>query len=185
MSDNFARIATGIDPAPLLRELAMQPELWDQRPERRLAAGSPHGEMQDIWVRYRDQAEIDDPQRYAEPHWGVFYPAWQALPSLRPIVFGLMALTQSVHLGGVLITRLPPGARVHGHVDRSWHATFHNCKVYVALKTNPACINWFEDAQFVMQPGEGWWFNNQVTHGVDNHGDDERIALVVSMRREP
>ena len=39
----------------------------------------------------------------------MFYPAWHALPHLRPIVFGLMARLEAVQLGGVLITRVPAG----------------------------------------------------------------------------
>lgn len=181
----FLRVATGIDVSPLLAQIDAQPELWDQHSQRRTHDGSPHSAMRDIWVRYRAFDELTSPAAYGEPHFATFYPAWNKLPALRPIVFGLMAQAGAVYLGGILITRIPPGGKILPHHDRgSWHAEFHNAKVYVPLRSNSRCVNTCEDQSAVMMPGEAWYFDNLRTHSVENNGDQERITLIISMRVE-
>ena len=82
------------------------------------------------------------------------------------------------------MTRLPPGARILPHIDVGWHPTFNNTKCYVVLKANEQCFNHCVDETVIMRPGEAWLFNNRVIHSVDNNGDDERIALIMTMRVE-
>jgi hypothetical protein len=181
----FHQIAQGIDVRPVLEQLDAQPELWDQLPFRRTAPGTPHSQMTDIWLRFRPAAELIHPWNYAEPFHSVFYPAWRALPALHPITFALMSVVRAVELGGILITRIPPGGIIEPHDDRGrWHAEFHNCKLYVPLRSNEQCINICEDEQLVMRPGEAWMFNNLLVHSVENRGDSERITLIISMRVE-
>jgi hypothetical protein len=141
--------------------------------------------VDDIWVRFRDPLELTDPQAFAETFNPVMYPAWHALPQLRPIVFGLMARLEAVQLGGVLITRVPPGRAVAPHDDRGrWHPEFFTTKVYVPLATNDNCYNTCMDETLVMRVGEAWTFNNLLTHSTVNDGGADRITLIVSMRVE-
>lgn len=182
---HFRRLAEGIDPTEVLAQLAAQPELWDRNPERtRLVPNSPHRETSDIWVRFRDPAELHEPADYGEPHFAVFYPAWHALPALRPIVFAIMALVKAVYLGGILITRIPSGKCVYPHVDTGWHPEYLNRKVYVVLQANDSCINWCDDERVIMRAGDAWAFNNLVEHGVINQGDHDRISLIITMRAD-
>jgi hypothetical protein len=53
---HFKLIAQQIPVQSLLNELDANPDIWDERPERRFGE-SPHRESSDIWVRY------------ADPHW--------------------------------------------------------------------------------------------------------------------
>jgi hypothetical protein len=186
----FTKITQGIDVVPTLLALNRQPELWDEFTERKTAPGTPHSGMSDIWLRYRAREELTEPARYGEPHVPVFYPAWDRLPSLRPIVFNLMAYMSAVQLGGVMITRIPPGGQIDWHDDRgSWHAEFFNCKVYVPLQANDLCLNLAtmpgkETEIAVMKPGEAWSFDNLIPHAVENGGDTDRITLITCMRIE-
>ena len=182
---HFLKVAEGIDTLPALLQLHDNPDLWDEFTERTVIAGSPHKGVSDIWLRYRARDELTEPAKYAEPHFPVWYPAWAKLPALRPIVFGLAARCDATAIGGVLITRIPPGGQVAPHSDRgSWHPEFYTCKVYVPLAGNGQCVNRCEDETVVMLPGSAWTFNNLVTHSVENQGDDERITLIISFRRE-
>jgi hypothetical protein len=179
----FIRIASGIDVSAVLTQLDGQPGLWAANPQR---LSGPHRETSDIWVRYRDLAELTGPESFREPHFSVWYPAWRALPALRPIVFGLCATVESVHLGGILVTRMPPGATVYPHDDRgTWHSEWHNMKLWMPLRANDVCVNTCEDESVVMKPGEAWTFSNLKTHSVENRGDSERICLIVCCRSEP
>jgi hypothetical protein len=183
--ENFLKIADGIDVAPALAQLDARPDLWDQHTTRTRRANTPHAEASDIWVRFRPFDELHEPINYSEPHFPVWYPAWHALPALAPIVYGLCAHVKCVHLGGVLITKIPPGKRILPHADRGWHAEYHNAKVYVPLKSNADCVNVCEQERHVMNVGEAWFFNNLRMHSVENNGASERITLIVSMRVEP
>ncbi|SDE42301.1 hypothetical protein [Belnapia rosea] len=59
----------------MLVELDAQPELWEQHPERRTVAGSPHAGMTDIWVRARAYSDVRIPGAFREEHRPVFYRA--------------------------------------------------------------------------------------------------------------
>ena len=181
---NFARIASGIDVTQALAELDARPELWGQNRGRLDVPGSPHAASEDIWLRFRPREELTSPAAYGEPHFAAFWPAWYQMPALRPIVFGIMARVQAVYLGGILLTRIPAGASILPHVDRGWHPEWNNIKCYVILRANARCVNRCGDESVVMAPGEAWLFRNDITHSVENHGDTERIALIVTMRVE-
>lgn len=183
---NFLRIATGVDVTPALLELHRQPELWDEFTERKTADRTPHAAMSDIWLRYRARADLEaDRSSYLTPHTPVFYPAWSKLPALRPIVFGVMTRVQAVQLGGMLITRLPPGGEILPHDDLgSWHAEFFNTKAYVALSSPPGCWNSCGGEVIHMASGDVWTFDNLLPHAVGNPSDEDRITLIVSMRCE-
>lgn len=180
----FQKIAAGVEVLPLVLDLYRQPELWDQNRARTGGAGSFEG-TSDIWVRFRDPSELTTREAFAAPHVPVFYPAWHALPHLRPIVFGLMARVEAVQLGGVLITRVPGGQQVAPHDDRGrWHPEFFTTKAYLPLATNPQCYSTCGNERVTMQVGEAWLFDNLCTHSTVNDGETDRITLIVSMRVE-
>ena len=183
--NRFVHLASGIDVMPVLGQLMAQPWLWNQRTERKTAPGTPHAAMSDIWVRYRAEAELTGPESFLQPHLSVMWPAWHALPALQPIVFGVMARVQATMLGGILITRIPPGGMIDPHHDLgSWHAEFYRTKVYVPLKSNARCVNVCEGEEVVMRVGEAWSFDNLVTHSVENNGATDRITAIICMKTE-
>ena len=183
---HFARLIEGIDTTPLVAALDAHPELWNRHRLRTQGTLSPHRDAEDIWLRFRHFSDLVKPGTYTGPHWPVWYPAWKKLPEFHDLVYRLMATARATHLGGVLITRVPPGNKIHRHHDRgSWHAEFHNFKIYVALKSNAGCVNEFEGETFTMEDGEAWWFDNQVEHECRNDGETDRISLIVATRVEP
>lgn len=181
---HFHKIASGLNVAPVLAQLEANPGLWNAHPGR-TDHGSPHYGISDMWVRYRALHELTEPCKFGEPHFAEFYPAWGLLSGLHPIVFKLMASCWATYLGGILITRIPPGGVVKPHDDRgSWHAETMNYKVYVPLQANESCVNTCGDDVATMRAGEAWTFNNLVTHSVRNDGDTDRITLIVCMKVE-
>lgn len=176
---NFLKIADGIDVGPLLMELHRQPELWNQHRERKDSAGTPHSEMSDIWLRHAKSRE-----EFQTPHFARWYPAYSKLPSVRKLIFDSMARANASHLGGVLITRIPPGGKIDAHTDKGWHPEFYNCKWYVVLASNPRCVFRVEDERVVMDVGDVWWIDNTKEHDVINDGDTERMTLIICMRQD-
>jgi hypothetical protein len=185
--NNMLKIAQGVDVVPLLLALQQQPGLWNRNTVRRDRKGSPHAEMSDIWLRYNDETpfrESGDYSGFANSHESVFYPAWYTLPQVRPIVMGLMARVEGVRLGGVMITKIPPGGAILPHADKGWHAEYYNTKLYVVLQSNPYCVNKVENDNVAMAPGEVWHFDNLKEHAVVNNGADDRITLIICVRCE-
>ena len=184
---NFLKVCDGINVEPLNFLLKKNSHLWNQKTLRKDQANSPHLEMSDIWVRYNNDQEAKatgDYSEFHEQHYPVWYPCIDKLPMIRNISLALMAKMGAVHLGGVLITKIPPGGRIEPHIDSNWHAQFYNCKLYVPIQTNRYCINRCEDEIVTMNTGECWYFNNNVEHEVKNDGNDDRITLIICMRVE-
>lgn len=188
---SFLKVFEGVDTLPVLLALQRQPELWGQNPERAYTPGTPHSGMSDIWVRYNDRKPFDAGKRpmseINDEHDSVWYPAAAKLPELRPILFGLMARVEGERLGGVMITKTPPGGRIDAHTDAGWHAGYYD-KYFVALKTEPGTTFWFApegaDKPEVIYPrtGEIYQFRNDIVHGVTNDSGDDRIAMIVCIR---
>jgi len=180
----FQQIAAGVEVLPLVMDLYRNPGLWNQHTARTGGAGSFEG-TDDIWVRFRAPGELIDRKSYAEPFTLTWYPAWHALPHLRPIVFGLMARLEAVQLGGVLITRVPPGGQVAPHDDRGrWHPEWFATKAYLPLASNDRCYSTCGNERVTMRVGEAWLFDNLQTHSTVNEGETDRVTLIVSMRVE-
>lgn len=180
---HFLKLSGAVDTTALSVALHLQPELWNAHNQRKDFQHSPHAGTSDIWVRYNDLANLTaDYKAWTLEHDSVWHPAYRALPQLRPIIFGLMARCEAVRLGGVLITKIPPGGHVRPHADKGWHPTYYNVKLYLPLQTNERCWNRVGDERVVMQSGEVWYFDNTVEHEVRNEGDADRITLIVCMK---
>ena len=179
----FVQLASGVDVVPVMLELNRASHMWDQNPERRLYAGSPHSAMTDITVRYMPEADVTMETRRLE-HRNVFWPAWSALPALRPMVFALMQRVQAVELGSILLTKLPPGKMIEPHSDAgNWAPEFYSCKCHITL-AGSALVRCEDDmTEFVT--GSIWTFDNLLMHSIQNGGDRDRIVCIVSMRCEP
>jgi hypothetical protein len=178
----FVRIASGIDQLPLQLELHRAPQLWDQHPFRRTYPDTPHGQMTDIVVRYMPEGLVNITTRRAE-HRNIFWPAWSALPSLRPMIFGLMARVQAVELGSILITKLPAGGEILPHSDLgSWAPEHYNCKAHITV--SGSAVVQVESERERFDAGSIWTFDNLLTHLITNDGDCDRIVVIVSMRAE-
>lgn len=173
-----------VNVAPAVAQLDAHPELWDQFNLRTASYVSPHNKLSDIWVRYRDIAEFDpeNPAAFNDPHESRWYPAWQVLTELQPLIFDTMRFVHGEKLGGVLITKIPPGATCEPHIDRGWHAEYHE-KFAISLKAAPKQAFCFEDGQYESKPGDLWTFNNSFKHWVTNDSDTERITLIICVHR--
>ena len=179
----FLRIAHGADVMPVLLDLQRAPHLWDQNRTRREYPDTPHGQMTDIWVRFRPARDIVDLDSHREEYRCVFWPAWRELPALRPLVFAMMSRVSAVELGSILITRLPPGGEILTHSDRGgWAPEFYNTKCHLTLagSSRSTC----DGETVAMSQGEVWTFDNLLSHSIANAGDCDRIVCIVSMRCE-
>jgi hypothetical protein len=179
---NFELLSETMDPSALRDQLKAHPELWNANPGR-LGEGSPHAQAQDIWVRFRDRAELKEPADFAAPHQAVWYPCIYQLPAAVELVTQVVEMVGARELGGVLITKIPPGKKILPHHDRGgWHAEYYNCKIYVPIQSDEDCINYCEDEMVCMLPGTAWIFDNLKVHSVENNGTEDRMTLIICTR---
>jgi hypothetical protein len=186
---HFQKIAEGIDVSGINAELAANPHLWDQHRIRKTADGTPHSRMSDIWVRYNDVAPYEasgDYRGFNDAHIPVWYEAYDALPSLRPVMFGLMARMHGEMLGGVLITRIPPGEGIARHTDSSWHVDYFE-KFYLSLESAPGadfcCEHDGVTERLNPAPGDIYLFDNHKPHWVENQSERDRVTAIICIRR--
>lgn len=170
---------------PILHELEANSDLWNEKAERREGDSSPHREAPDIWVRYNDHNKFGP--NFNDEHIPVWYPAWERLPALRPLIFGLMQIFEGEMLGGVLITKVPAGKKIYPHIDAGWHVDYYE-KFYVQLTGATGCDFCCEYGneveRFTPMAGDVYHFDNRKTHWVDNNSDVDRITLIVCIRTD-
>jgi hypothetical protein len=186
MSESFYKVASGLNVFPLQTALKRQPKLFGKYNFREEMYGeSPHKQMKDIWVRYNDINKYPngDFSTFNHEHDSVWYPAYYALPQVRPLIFTLMALVEGERLGAVLITKVPPGGTIAPHIDSSWHADYYD-KYYVPIQNESGATFNFEDGTIYPQLGDAWWFDNSVVHWVENNSNEDRIAMIVCIKSD-
>ena len=183
---NFSKVADGLDVKPLVTQLAAHPEIWDTFRYRTATPGTPHAEVNDIWVYYRDLTPFKASGEYSKMH-GVAEQIWQPeaamIPAVKDIAFSLMAAFRGERLGTILITRLPPGGKIAPHIDRGWNADTTE-KFFIPLANMPGSMFCWDDGGFYGKPGEVWWFRNDRKHWVVNNSDGDRLALIVTLKTE-
>lgn len=170
------RIGEGINVAPMLWALQEHPELWDTHKTRTEDPTSPHHGLSDIWARYA--ADGEDPRG---PHESVWYPCADLIP-VRELVYPLISAVGGTRLGGVLITRIPPGAECKPHTDPGWHARYYD-KFAIQIQSAPGQEFFFEGESLVTKPGDVFWFDNAHTHWVKNQSQYDRITLIACIQK--
>jgi quercetin dioxygenase-like cupin family protein len=145
-----------------------------------------HNQTSDLWVRYNDWANYDEEKglhAFNLEHESVWYPVSTDIPELQQIVLEVLrGIGDEVELGGVLITRIPPGGEVAPHRDVGWHAEHYYDKYAVQLLGNADQSFNFEGHSLSPEPGEVFWFNNQEKHWVYNDSKEDRMTMIICVR---
>jgi hypothetical protein len=179
-------IADGFDVEPIRQSLSEQPELFGLHRQRAQFYMSPHSGMSDIWVRYNDIANyksLEDMSTFNDRHESVWYPSASRINGLRSLIFKLMQHVEGERLGGILITKVPPGGSIAAHTDAGWHAEYYS-KFYVPIQNDPGARFCFTDGVIEPNLGEIYWFDNSVVHWVENNSNKDRIAMIVCIKTD-
>jgi hypothetical protein len=178
----FIKIPITYDTEDIKNYLVGDHGFWDEHNKRRTFQGSPHSEMTDIWVRFGDVSHGDYSKLSCE-HDSVWYPCADIIPDAKNIAFDLMRAVDGERLGGVLITKLPPGGKIAPHIDSGWHAEYYD-KFYIALSNSPGSSFCFENGIIDAVDGECFWFRNDVLHWVENNSCVDRLAMIVCIKTD-
>jgi hypothetical protein len=52
----------------------------------------------------------------------------------------------------------------------------------IPLSIKPGVVFHCGDEYLSMQPGDAWWFNNQLEHSVTNDSTEDRISMLTDIR---
>lgn len=158
-------------------------DLFGEYTQRSDGETSPHKDMTDIWVRYKNP----------DPHiksgdWSGFMGSHESewlkdIIGVKDMCNALMGFLQGEKLGGVLITKIPPGGKILKHVDEGWHAAEYD-KYYVAIKNPKGAKFHFDNCSICPENGDVHAFRNDKTHWVVNNSSSDRIAMIVCIKQK-
>lgn len=191
---HFQRLMQDAAVMGLLLELNNHDELWNQNTLRTQTPGTPHRELDDIWLRMNDlekckQAAEDE--GFWDHRESINYPAMATLPTARRLICNLMALVNGERLGRCMISRMKPGTQIYPHKDIGDDLTVYYdnepyySRFHIVVQGLPGSVFIAGDEQVTMRTGEVWWFNGAAEHSVINNSADDRIHLVCDIRLLP
>lgn len=170
------------DVAPLLSQIEARPEVFNRYPLRK--DQYVHSGMSDIWVRYNAwenfKGRLAD---FNKEHISIWYPEAHKIPAVFDLVWKVFRHVEGYKLGGVLITKIPPGGKVQPHIDVGWHPSYYE-KFAVQLLGNKEQAFHFEGYSLSAEPGQLYTFDNSKTHWVTNDSASDRMTLIICIRRD-
>jgi hypothetical protein len=81
----------------------------------------------------------------------------------------------------VRFLRVRPGGHIFAHSDPLHQVDRSLVRLHIPIRTNPGVDFRVHDRQLRMQPGETWFVDVRFRHSVGNHGDTDRVHLVVDV----
>lgn len=177
----FHRVTSELDISAAINEISVNDALFGEYTARGDAPGSAHADMTDIWVRYgdiTDMVKTGDYSGLAQEHDSIWL---KDMPAVKRVCFDVMSLVDGERLGGVLVTKLPPGGEILPHTDVGWHAEYYD-KFYVPIQNQKGAVFYFEDGEIIPEIGDVWRFDNSRAHWVKNESGSDRIAMIVCIK---
>ncbi len=171
------------DVSGLKTQLGTHPEVWNAFRIRTEHPRSPHRETMDVIVRYNPIENYrGDMQAFNAEHVGQWYAVADTLTEAKRLAEAIAADHDAKEMGMVLITRIPAGKQVYPHVDGGWHAR-HYEKFALQIQGNEHQAFHFEEEELVTRDGDLFWFDNAFPHWVTNNSDEDRMTMIVCIRR--
>lgn len=186
---NFQIIHNSFDTSSLLLSINTQQELWNQNTLRTEAEGTPHREIDDIWLRMNDVDKcMQSGAENVDRRESINYPALDKLPLAKRLILQLNSLVGGERIGRCFVSRMKPGCQIYPHVDigDDLNVYYDNEQYYnrfhIVLQGLPGSIFKAGDEQVCMRSGEVWWFDGTKEHSVINNSADDRVHLVCDIR---
>ena len=107
-------------------------------------------------------------------------PFLAACPSCKAVLDSLECPLQSVRL-----MRLTPGSVIKEHRDHDLAAETGNVRLHIPITTSPDVDFLLNGTRVIMEPGELWYLRLADPHSVVNHGDADRVHLVIDATMNP
>lgn len=176
---NFRRLQTGVDPTPILDEIAAINGIWFEQMGRQKSADVQR-EALAIPVRgLRKSAQGGRLRR--DVHESRWTSGSVRLPAARAFLEHVAAAETSI-IGRAKIVSLPPGNKVYPHVDRGEYYRVRH-RYHLILQSEGSWMRAGHE-EVRMKTGELWWFDNKAEHEAMNDGETNRIHLIFDLLPE-
>lgn len=180
-------VLEGIKSHLVKRDLDYNPQLWNEWPLRTSYEGSPHRDVDDIWLRFRDPFEMATltPEEFCNtrytPKW---YPCMDRMRNTKKIIEKIFSVVDGEELGGCLITKIPPGKQVLPHRDAGYNCEHFLSKYLLVVQSAPGQLFKIGGQDYETPEGSLWIFDNRIEHSVINNSMEDRISLIMSIRQK-
>lgn len=178
---HFRLLASQIDPTPYLDEIASLENPWELTTGRqekiqvqREAKSFPIRGLRKSAIGNRNRRDVHE-SRYTTkarllPKTVSFLEEW--------------AKRLNGELSRAKLVCLPPGHRVHPHIDRGEYYALRD-RYHFVLKSQSG--SWLKTADELVElrAGELWWFDNKLTHEAYNGGTGDRIHFIFDLLPKP
>ncbi len=101
-------------------------------------------------------------------------PLMSQMPATQQLLYGL-----SCGIMAVRLLNLKAGAVIMPHRDYDLCFEHGEARLHLPIFTNPHVEFYIEEERIMMQPGECWYINANLTHRVINAGTTDRVHLVI------
>ncbi len=178
----FTRIATGIDVAPLLSELAVAPEAWlaDTSRQRKVRC---QRDTQNIFLRVAKKPLPPGARNANDVHESRTTRSAARFPRALAFCEGIAAL-QEGELGRATLVALQPRGWVRPHIDAGAYYRIRD-RFHVVLRSREGSPLTSGGETVVMREGELWAFDNKAEHDARNPTDEPRIHLIFDVLPAP
>jgi len=171
---NFRRLYASVDIAPFLQELARNDHRWTENQQRQNIPAQR--ETQTIALR----ARVPEPGvRMQDTHGTAWGPQAEHFP--RTCEF-LEEFARKHHgeLARAMLVRLPPGGKVHRHIDEGEYFRLRD-RHHLVIDSAAGSVFSCGDERVRMRNGELWWFDNKTPHHAINDGTSWRVHLIFDL----
>ena len=172
---NFRILKENVDIQPILKELAEQPQAWEEQTGRQKVA--VQREANSIPIRGLRKSKIGDRKR-RDVHESRYTALSRSFPSVVAFIEAF-ADEMEARLGRAKIVRLTAGSHVYPHHDRGKYYERRD-RYHLILQS---AGSWMRsgDEEVTMHEGQLWWFDNKQEHEARNDGDRDRIHLIFDL----
>lgn len=78
----------------------------------------------------------------------------------------------------IMLAKLPPGGKISLHID-PYESSNYTHKIHIPILTNPDVEFIVGRSRYHFEEGYAYEVNNKALHGGNNHGDTDRINLII------
>ena len=82
-------------------------------------------------------------------------------------------------LKSVRLLKLKPGSVIKEHTDFFLAFEEGEARIHIPVQTNPELYFYLKGERVIMNEGETWYLNFNLKHSIENHGNTDRVHLVM------
>ncbi len=102
-----------------------------------------------------------------------------------PALSALVDRVGRAHVTGIRYFNLAPNSTLHRHRDMHGNLLFGISRLHVPIKTNPQAIFEVQRIPYHLGLNEIWCLDTSGLHALRNDGGENRIHIVIDVRRTP